>query len=63
MILYCNLSEDFNIVDGKGNKLTIDEARQIVESGKMTDCNLGLQRLITYDWNVQMLKQFYIDHP
>ena len=63
MVLYCNILKDFSIEDESGKQLTIEDAKQIVESGRMSDCNVGLQRLIEYDWNIDRLKQFYIENP
>ena len=63
MVLYCNILKDFSIEDESGKQLTIEDAKQIVESGRMSDCNVGLQRLSEYDWNIDRLKQFYIENP
>ena len=63
MILCCRVSKDFSIEDDKGKKLTIDEAKQLVADDKIEDCNIGFQRLVNYDWDIEQLKQFYIDNP
>ncbi len=63
MILHCNISTDFSIEDGDGNKLTIEQAKQIYNDGQAEDYNLGFKRLVSFDWNVERLKQFYIDNP
>ncbi len=62
MILHCNISSDFSIVDDKDRVVSIETAKQLCADGEVDDCNLGLSRLMRMDWDIEKLKQFYIDN-
>ncbi len=63
MELYLNCSSDFSIQDETGKKYSIDEAKELVAKGKVDDCNSGFQRLINNAFDLEAVKQFYIDNP
>ncbi len=51
------------ITDSDDTVLSIAEARAAWEGGKITDCNLGFERLATYyDFDVEELRQFYAEN-
>ncbi len=59
MILHLCTST-FKITNSHKKELSIDEARQAWVLGKVTDCNLGFQRLaLHYDFDVKALQEFY----
>ncbi len=63
MELYLNCSSDFSIQDETGKKYSVDQAKELVASGKIVDCSLGFQRLINNAFDLEAVKQFYIDNP
>ena len=63
MNLHCRVSKDFSIEDGDGNTLTIEQAKQIVDNNELENCNMGFNRLVSMNWDIEALKQFYIDNP
>ncbi len=63
MELYLNCSSDFSIQDETGKKYSIDEAKELVAKGKVDDYNSGFQRLINNAFDLEAVKQFYIDNP
>ncbi len=59
MILHLSTTS-FKITDSNNRELTIDEARKAWETGQVTDCNLGFQRLAQcHDFDVSELEAFY----
>ena len=62
MELYVNSNTDYSIRDEKGKKYTLQEAKELWESGKVADCNLSFQRLATFmNFDIEALKKFYTE--
>lgn len=41
------------IIDGKGNPVTVAQAKAFVDAGKVTNCNVAFQRLTQYDFDIE----------
>jgi hypothetical protein len=57
--LYLNSASDYSIVDDDGNKYTVAQARELMESGAVTNYNLSLRSLAACEWDVERLKSYY----
>ena len=55
--------DDFRIIDEQGKEYTIDQAKALVAKGKMTNCNLSFQRLMSFDFDLEATKEFYVQNP
>ena len=56
------LHNDNWVIEDENHKIYIpEEARMLVETGKVEDCNLSFQRLMQYDFNLEKVKNFYFN--
>jgi len=63
MELFVNCSNDFSITDNNGKEYAINQAREIVERpGSVTGCNIAFERLVSLNWDMSALQQFYADN-
>jgi len=60
--IYFN-STSRRLTNGKGEVYTTEQAREIVNSGTPYECNLSMQRLISYDFDYDKLDEFYRENP
>ncbi|KKM89581.1 hypothetical protein LCGC14_1247170 [marine sediment metagenome] len=60
MVIYCNSKKHTLEIEG-GEPITLEEVKQLASENKITDCNIGLQRLQSFDWDWDKLDQFYDD--
>ncbi len=63
MELYLNCASDYSIRDETGKKYTPAEAKQLCESGNVSNHNLGFQRLIQFDFDIDAVKKHYQENP
>jgi hypothetical protein len=62
---YLNSSKDFSIEDETGKEYTIEEAKEewskIVAKNfeNFENCNLAFERLVTFNWNLERVKEWY----
>ncbi len=61
MILYCNARERTITVEDSKQELSIEVAKGFWLAGKVDDCNLALQRLVSMDWDFDRLNKYYDD--
>ena len=59
MRLYLNSGSDYSIVDDNKKRYAPAEARALYEAGKVADFNLAFRRLITEDFSLDAVKEFY----
>ena len=59
--LYLNTADkSYTIVDDKDKKYSVEEARGIVESDQLGDCNVAFQRLFNQcNGDTEELKKYY----
>ena len=60
MIIYCNSKKRTLEIEG-GEPITLEEVKQLADEGKITDCNIGLQRLQSFNWDWDKLDAFYAE--
>lgn len=51
--------EGNNIVDQKGQQVSVDDARALLAQGRVTNSNLSFQRLSRFDFDFDKLRAFY----
>jgi hypothetical protein len=59
MRLYLNCRTDFTIRDDQDKQYSLDEARDLVNAGKVSDSNLAFKRLVSMDYDLEATKQYY----
>ena len=59
MKLYINSSTDFKIVDENKKEYSIDQAKEIFESQIIDDFNVAFKRLVEFNFNLDLVKEFY----
>lgn len=59
--LYLNSASDYSIVDDSGKLYTIEEARGLMEAGRVADFNAALGSLAACEWDVERLKARYAE--
>jgi hypothetical protein len=59
MRLYLNCRTDYTIRDDQDKQYSIDEARRLVNAGKVTDSNLAFKRLVNMDYDLEAIKEYY----
>jgi len=57
--LYLNSASDYSIVDDSGKVYSIEEARALIDGGKVHDFNVSLRSLAACEWDVERLKAYY----
>jgi hypothetical protein len=57
----CFDSNQNKIYDENGRELSIDEARQLWESGQIEDCNLSFKTLAFFDFDFEKVDEYYTD--
>lgn len=57
--LYLNCASDYSIQDAAGRKYTPKQARGLVDAGKVKNWNVGFQRLIEHDYDVNAVREYF----
>ena len=57
--LCLNSASDYSIDDENGNKVTIDEARRLWDSGVINNWNIAFARLVANCFDIEKTKQSY----
>lgn len=61
MELYLLSGLDFRIIDGDENPVTLEKAKELVESGQVEAMNIAMSRLINMDFDLDALKEYYAE--
>jgi hypothetical protein len=59
MRLYLNCRTDYTIRDDQDKQYSIEEAKLLVNEGKVSDSNLAFKRLVSMDYDLAAIKQYY----
>lgn len=59
MELYLQSSLGFQITDGDGNPVSVEQAKAQVKSGQVEAMNIAMQRLIDMGFDMDALKAHY----
>jgi hypothetical protein len=59
MRLYLNCRTDYTIRDDQDKQYSLDEARDLVNAGKVSDSNLAFKRLVNMDYDLATIKRYY----
>lgn len=62
MNLFLNSATDYSITDLEGNVYSIEQTKALMESNDTIGCNMALERLISFDFDLDELKEFYDDN-